>query len=42
MLFSEGATVLLDSKEVYPKALVKKGFSFKYPDLEGSLRKILA
>ena len=42
MLFSEGATVLLDSKEVYPKALVKKGFSFKYPDLESSLRKILA
>lgn len=42
MLFSEGAVVLLDSKEVYPKALLDQGFSFLYPDAESSLRKILA
>lgn len=42
MLFSEGATVLLDSKEAHPKALLDKGFVFKYGTLEESLRKILA
>ena len=42
MLFSEGAVVLLDSKEAYPKALLEKGFVFAYPDVESSLRKILA
>lgn len=42
MLFSEGAVVLLDSKEAYPKALLEKGFVFKYGDLEASLRKLLA
>lgn len=41
MLFGEGATVLLDSKEAYPKALLEKGFTFTYGDLESSLRKIL-
>lgn len=42
ILFGEGSTVLLDSKEVYPKSLLEKGFVFKYPDLESSLKKILA
>ena len=42
MLFGEGSTVLLDSKEAYPKALLSQGFVFAYPDLESSLRKILA
>ena len=42
MLFGEGSTVLLDSKEAHPKALLSKGFVFAYPDLESSLRKILA
>ena len=42
LLFGEGSTVLLDSKEVYPKTLLEKGFVFKYGDLETSLRKILA
>ncbi|MDD3343140.1 MAG: TIGR01777 family oxidoreductase [Sulfurospirillaceae bacterium] len=41
MLFSEGACVLLDSKEVYPKALLDKGFTFAYPDINSSLKKIL-
>lgn len=42
MLFGEGSTVLLDSKEAYPKALLRQGFAFTYPDVESSLRKILA
>jgi NAD dependent epimerase/dehydratase family enzyme len=42
ILFGEGSTVLLDSKEVYPKSLLEKGFVFKYPDIESSLKKILA
>lgn len=42
MLFSEGAVVLLDSKEAYPKALLEKGFVFDYPNVEASLEKILA
>lgn len=41
LLFSEGAVVLLDSKEAYPKALLDKGFHFSYPDAESSLKKIL-
>lgn len=41
MLFSEGAVVLLDSKEAYPKALLDKGFVFTYPTIEASLEKIL-
>ncbi len=42
MLFGEGSTVLLDSKEVYPKALLEKGFVFQYPDLQSALTKILS
>lgn len=42
MLFGEGSTVLLDSKEVYPKALLDKGFVFAYGELESSLKKILS
>jgi len=42
MLFSEGAVVLLDSKEAYPKAFLDKGFVFEYGELEASLKKILA
>ena len=42
LLFGEGSVVLLDSKEVYPKALLEKGFVFSYPDLQSSLKKILA
>ena len=42
ILFSEGAVVLLDSKEVYPKALLDKGFVFNYPEVESSLARILS
>lgn len=41
LLFGEGSTVLLDSKEVYPKALLEKGFVFAFGDLQKSLTKIL-
>lgn len=41
LLFSEGAVVLLDSKEVYPKVLLDQGFVFEYGELEDSLRKNL-
>lgn len=41
LLFGEGSSVLLDSKEVYPKALLEKGFVFAYGDLQKSLTKIL-
>lgn len=41
LLFGEGSTVLLDSKEAHPKALLEKGFVFLYGDLESSLRKNL-
>jgi len=41
LLFCEGSSVLLDSKEVYPKALLEKGFVFMYGDLQKSLTKIL-
>ncbi|MGD9718483.1 MAG: TIGR01777 family oxidoreductase [Sulfurimonadaceae bacterium] len=41
LLFGEGATVLTGSKEVYPKAILEKGFSFKYPDIKSSLEHLL-
>jgi hypothetical protein len=41
LIFGEGSSVLLDSKEVYPKALLEKGFVFAYGDLQKSLTKIL-
>ncbi len=41
MLFGEGAIVLTGSKEIYPKALQKRGFEFKYPDINSSLNHLL-
>lgn len=41
LLFGEGATVVLDSKEVYPKALLEAGFSFAFPTLDRALADIL-
>ncbi len=41
LLFGEGATVMLDSKEVYPKALEASGFTFTYPDFESAFRAIV-
>ena len=41
LLFGEGSSVLTGSKEVYPKAILEKGFSFKYPDIQSSLKRIV-
>lgn len=41
LLFGEGATVVLDSKEVYPKALQEAGFEFAYPTLDTALADIV-
>ncbi|HHO42158.1 MAG TPA: TIGR01777 family protein [Epsilonproteobacteria bacterium] len=41
ILFGEGSSVLTDSKEVYPKALLEAGFEFKYPDIKSALNTIL-
>jgi uncharacterized protein (TIGR01777 family) len=41
LLFGEGASVVLDSKEVYPKALLEAGFSFAFPTLDKALADIL-
>ena len=41
LLFGEGASVLTDSKEVYPKALLQAGFTFKYADINEALAHIL-
>ena len=41
VLFGEGSSVLTDSKEIYPKALLKSGFVFKYIDIETSLKHLL-
>lgn len=34
LMYGEGASVLTDSKEVYPNALLSEGFSFDHPTLE--------
>ncbi len=41
MLFGSGAEVFLASAHVQPDCLLKAGFSFQYPDLEGALKKYL-
>lgn len=41
IMYGEASSVLTGSKEVYPTALVEKGFEFEYEDLETSLRHIL-
>ncbi len=40
LLFGEGASVLTDSKEVYPKALEAAGFVFRYPTIKEALEHI--
>lgn len=41
LIFGDGATVVLDSKEVYPKALETAGFTFSYPTLQEAFEEIL-
>lgn len=42
LIFGEGATIVLDSKEVYPKALQTAGFAFRHPALQEAFEDILA
>jgi uncharacterized protein len=42
LMYAEAASVLTDSKEVYPKALQKAGFKFEYESIETALQEILA
>lgn len=41
LIFGEGATVVLDSKEVYPTALLDCGFVFNYEKFEDALLEIV-
>jgi len=41
MIYGEGAIVLTGSKEIYPNALKKYGFEFKYPDINSSFCHLL-
>src|SRR3989339_32092 len=41
LIFGEGSTVMLDSKEVYPTKLLESGFSFEYGDFEDALKEII-
>lgn len=41
LIFGEAASVLIDSKEVYPKALLDKEFTFLYPDIKSALEHIV-
>jgi len=34
LFYGEGASILLDSKEVYPKAIEEKGFVFEYEEID--------
>jgi len=42
LMYAEAASVLTDSKEVYPRALEQAGFTFKYQTIETALKDILA
>ena len=41
LVFGEGASVILDSKEVYPKVLQESGFEFLYPTFENAMKQIV-
>ena len=41
MLFGEGAHIFLSSTNAYPERLLKSGYQFHYPSLEGALKKYL-
>jgi len=42
MLFAEGSIILTGSKEIYPKALLKSGFKFKYEDVKSSFHHLIS
>jgi hypothetical protein len=41
LLFGEGASVMLDSKDVYPRKLLESGFEFRFDRFEDALRDII-
>lgn len=41
LMLGEGSSVLLEGTKVYPQALIKSGFSFKFSDLKTALEDIL-
>ncbi|WP_294961390.1 TIGR01777 family oxidoreductase [Sulfurimonas sp.] len=41
MIFGEGSSVMLDSKDAYPKKLLDSGFEFKFDKFEDALRNIV-
>ena len=41
LIFGEGSTVMLDSKEVYPTKLIEHGFSFSYEKFEDAMQDII-
>lgn len=41
LAFGEGAVVMLDSKEVYPRALQQEGFEFRYPTFDSAMEQIV-
>lgn len=41
LIFGEGSTVLLDSKEVYPTKLLENGFTYEYEKFEDALKSIV-
>lgn len=42
LLYGEGASVILDSKEVYPSKLLESGFKFEYDNFESALQEIVS
>ncbi|MGL4734759.1 MAG: TIGR01777 family oxidoreductase [Enterovibrio sp.] len=42
LALGEASQLLLDSLRVYPNALLKNGFSFRYPDIELALQDLLS
>ncbi|MCX6072737.1 MAG: TIGR01777 family oxidoreductase [Campylobacterales bacterium] len=41
LIFGEGSSVILDSKEVYPTRLLEAGFRFNYPTFEEAMKEIV-
>lgn len=41
LMFGEGSSILLEGAKIYPKALIKSGFSFRFSDLKTALEDVL-
>ncbi|MFA5461692.1 MAG: TIGR01777 family oxidoreductase [Sulfurimonas sp.] len=42
LLYGEGASVILDSKEVYPSKLLESGFAYEYDNFKDALKEIVS